>query len=127
MHPMAPTCRTLLVEDDGDIAALVTAVLDIANDDFEVVGVVESADDALEVVASAHPDVVLLDGGIGGRSGVDVARDLLASYPHLAIILFSAHIADDTAAAAMRVGVRECVEKVRVMELPTILQTHRPN
>lgn len=119
---MAPTCRTLLIEDDRDIAALVTAVLDIADDNFEVVGVVENADAALDIVATTHPDVVLLDGGIGGCSGVDLARDMLAIYPHLAIILFSAHITEDTAEAAMRVGVRECVEKVRVMELPTIIQ-----
>ena len=63
----------LVVEDEMEIARIVRDYLSRAG--FEVI-VVGDGDSALATVRSARPDLVVLDLGLPGRDGLDVAREV---------------------------------------------------
>jgi PAS domain S-box-containing protein len=68
--------RVLIVDDNRDLAATAAAVLSASGHD------VRTASDGASALATAseyHPDVVLLDIGLPGISGYEVARQLRAS------------------------------------------------
>ncbi len=63
----------LVVEDEMEIARVVRDYL--ANAGFDVI-VVGDGDSALASMRSAHPDLLVLDLGLPGRDGLDVAREV---------------------------------------------------
>ncbi len=72
MTPKAKKRRVVLVVDDDDmIRRLVRTVLEA--DDLEVVEAA-NGDRALEIVASEHPAVIVLDIMMPGINGVEVCR-----------------------------------------------------
>jgi CheY-like chemotaxis protein len=74
MSPSAPKRRVVLVVDDDDmIRRLVRTVLEA--DDLEVVEA-PNGERALEMVAEAHPAVVVLDIMMPGINGVEVCRQV---------------------------------------------------
>lgn len=65
--------KVLVVEDEMEIARIVRDYLTDAG--FEVI-VVGDGDSALASVRSAKPDLMILDLGLPGRDGLDVAREV---------------------------------------------------
>jgi two-component system, sensor histidine kinase len=65
--------RILLVEDDTDAAATMAALLGFYGHDVEIVG---DGPNALRMAEIKPPDVVLLDIGLPGMDGYEVARRL---------------------------------------------------
>ncbi|MFD0523005.1 response regulator [Paractinoplanes durhamensis] len=62
-------------EDDADVADLLATTLSRAG---HVVHMAGTGPRALQMVAETHPDLVILDHGMPGMSGLDVARRLRA-------------------------------------------------
>src|SRR5438105_1982771 len=60
-----------------------------AEGDVEVVGQVESARDALAAVATARPDVVLLDLQLPDATGIEATEVMTAQFPWVSPILTS--------------------------------------
>src|SRR6266540_5577888 len=56
---------------------------------FEVVGEASDADQAVAAVGHQHPDVLLLDVVMPGRSGIAAIPDLLAASPETRILVLS--------------------------------------
>jgi two-component system OmpR family response regulator len=65
--------RVLVVEDDRSARELLVAILD--NDGYDVRAVSDGAA-ALEAAATFRPDLALVDGGLPGMNGSEVARRL---------------------------------------------------
>ncbi len=80
------SARVLLVDDDAKMVELVVGIL--SDDGYDVVGTT-SATEALELVDSLSPDVVVLDEVMPERSGLDVAAEIREGRPDQAIIIFS--------------------------------------
>jgi DNA-binding NarL/FixJ family response regulator len=59
-----------------------------------------------------------------GRTGLEIATEILAEDPSQHILLFSAYFDDETLAEAARIGVRECVSKDDAKALPAILRRY---
>ncbi len=70
---IARRLRVLVVEDLPDVAESMAMVLQFWGHEVQVVS---GGTEALEVAPDFHPDVVLLDIGLPGMSGYDVARNL---------------------------------------------------
>ena len=109
--------RVLIVDDEADMRLLVRTVLRNASG-LEVVGEAGSGEEALTAVRSLDPDIVVLDYRMPDLTGVDVAEQLLAESPDRAIVILSAFLNDATVSEAERVGVRSCLLKDRMFELP---------
>jgi PAS domain S-box-containing protein len=76
--------RILVADDNADAADLLREVLELHGHTVEVVG---SGTAALDVAARTLPDLALLDIGMPGMSGLDVARRLRAAPASRAIRL----------------------------------------
>ena len=122
---MSTPCRTLIVDDDADMAYLAMATVEVANDGLVVSGVALNGTEAMEKLHDA--DVVVLDFRMPGRNGLDVASDILATKPDQAIVLFSAYLDDATVTAAEQLGIRACVSKDRIRDLPDVIRRYCPN
>lgn len=82
--------RVVIVDDhptllDGTQASLQRAA------GIVVVGTAGTADDALRVVDETQPDVLLLDIRLPDRSGIEVARQVRRTLPHVAIVVLSGY------------------------------------
>jgi CheY-like chemotaxis protein len=81
--------RCLLVDDDVRFLAAAGKLL--GREGVEVVAIASTGDEALERAASLRPDVALVDIGLQGESGFDVAERLarLAERPQPVILISS--------------------------------------
>jgi len=81
----------VVVEDDPDVQFLVEIVFS-EDDRFSVAVLAASAEDALEMVRTTEPGIIVLDHGLAGAlTGLEAAPRLKALAPNAKIILFSAH------------------------------------
>ncbi|MBV8980679.1 MAG: response regulator [Acidimicrobiia bacterium] len=113
--------RVLIVDDEDDMRALVRATIEIANEGLRVAGEAADGETAVDIVRSEHPQVVVLDQRMPGISGLDTARRILAENPDQAIVLFSSYLDHDVVVAAQRMGVRMCLAKDDIRQLPDVL------
>jgi two-component system response regulator AtoC len=100
MTPPA-NARVLVVDDEKLIRWSVAERLQ--RDGYEVLSA-ESGEQALELLASAPPDLMLLDVRLPGIDGVQTLQRALAIHPELAVLMMSAHSTVDIAVDAMKHG-----------------------
>jgi CheY-like chemotaxis protein len=96
--------RVLLV--DNDPGALELLELDLALEGHEIVGTAAQGIDAVELCDRVRPDVVVVDHRMPpGIDGLEVARRLRRTAPHLHVVLYSNHVRPDLLAEAQRLQV----------------------
>jgi DNA-binding NarL/FixJ family response regulator len=98
----APT--VVLVEDH--IALRKGIELLLRSEGLSVIGVADDVDYAYELVSRRRPDVVLVDIGMRGRSGLELARRLLDEDPDAGVLLYSGVVDSDLLGEALGTGVR---------------------
>ncbi len=99
---MAPI-RVLLADDHVLMRAGITALLQRIPD----LTVVAEADDgraALHLIATHHPDIVILDISMPELNGLEVAERVAREFPAVRVIILSMHATSDYVLKAMRVG-----------------------
>ncbi len=106
----SPRKRILVVDDhpmtrDG-IAQWLRHELDL-----EICHEADSAASALEAVVSKHPDLVLTDITLPGRSGLELIKDIHAVRPDLPVLVISMHDESFYAERALRAGARGYIMK----------------
>lgn len=79
--------RILLVDDDAQLAAMLAQFL--RNEGLEVF-IAGEAQHALQQLAEIHPELVILDVMLPGRSGFDLLRDIRARSPRLPVMMLTA-------------------------------------
>jgi DNA-binding NarL/FixJ family response regulator len=96
----------ILVVDDHPVVreGLVTSLED--DPEFEVVGAAASAEDAVPLVASHRPDVILLDLELPGISGLAAIPALTAAHQASRILVLTAYDTDERVLGAIRSGAR---------------------
>jgi DNA-binding NarL/FixJ family response regulator len=82
--------RVVLVDDHPALRAGVAAILN-AEPDVQVVGATGDGKEAVPLIESLQPDVVLLDMDLPGMSGMAIAHQIRAVAPTMAVLGFSAH------------------------------------
>jgi DNA-binding NarL/FixJ family response regulator len=119
--PAERRVRTLIVDDDEDMRMLVASIIRIANAGLEVVGQAEDAEDGFAMWEALRPDIVVLDHRMPGRTGLELAAQILAEEPGQPIVLFSSYLDPTVAQAAGDVGVCRTLDKDRFNDLPAAL------
>lgn len=97
--------RILIVDDHAEFRSGLEAML-AATPGVEVVG---SAGDGQEGVRSAlelQPDVVLMDLHMPQLNGIEATERVVASSPHIGVLVLTMHADDESVFAAMRAGAR---------------------
>jgi DNA-binding NarL/FixJ family response regulator len=75
-----------------DSTAFLTAAVEVigVTEGFEVVAVAQSGEQAVALVDSAHPDLVLIDVRMTGIDGREAAAQIRATSPQTAVVLMTA-------------------------------------
>ncbi|MEJ2209793.1 MAG: response regulator transcription factor [Anaerolineae bacterium] len=95
--------KLLIVDDHAIFREGLRALLDM-EDDFVVVGEASRGDEAVAMVASDAPDVVLLDLHLPDGSGSDFCREILKASPDTRVLILSAYDDDQEISAALIAG-----------------------
>lgn len=111
----------MLVDDHALVAEGFRALLE---PEFEIVAIVNDPMEVVAAYARLRPQVVALDIAMPGRSGLQVARDLLARWPRARIIMLTMHGQQGYVEQALRVGASGFVLKLAdVDELRLAIRT----
>ncbi len=95
--------RVALVDDDPHFR-LVVGSLFAASGRHEVVAVAGSAEEAADWPEDPAPDVVLLDVGLPGRTGVALAGELRKKFPRALVVMVTGANEDGVVLDAIRAG-----------------------
>ena len=95
--------RVLLVDDQALFCEGLRTLLDL-QPDIEVVGEANNGREAIECVARAAPDVVLMDMQMPVLDGVAATRDIRAHHPNTQVIVLTTFDDDEYVFEALRAG-----------------------
>ena len=95
--------RVVIVDDHLFYREGVRTLLN-AVDEFDVVGEAAHGDEVMSILAEAHPDVVLLDLGLPGRSGLSLLPEIRARWPQLAVVVITMDDEDSSVRTALHRG-----------------------
>lgn len=95
--------RVLIIDDHALFAEALAARLS-TEADFELLPVAPDSRRAAALVATEHPDVVVLDYVLGAESGIEVLALLRRRHPELRVIMLSALVDVEAIVAALRTG-----------------------
>jgi len=102
--------RVVLVDDHPMVRERLTEVIQ-SNADFLVCGEAEGRFEALDVIATARPDLVVLDLTLKNSNGIDLIKDVRARWPELKMLVVSMHDETLHAERAIRAGARGYITK----------------
>src|SRR5262245_50544821 len=119
--------RVLVVDDNEEMLSRAAAVLKRG---CVIVGAVKDGPSALEAAGTLRPDVIVLDIGMAGMNGFEVAARLRESGSTAEVVFFTVHEDEEFIAAARAVGGIGYVVKPRLASdlLPAVREAkaHRP-
>jgi DNA-binding NarL/FixJ family response regulator len=95
--------RVLICDDQHVVCEGLRAILS-TSPRIEVVGLARGGAEAIECVASARPDVVLMDLKMPGMNGVQATREIRARFPAVRVLVLTTYDADEWVFDAIRAG-----------------------
>jgi DNA-binding NarL/FixJ family response regulator len=95
--------RVLVVEDERALASALEVAINV-QPDLDCVGTAGTIADALPLVTTHRPDVVLMDIHLPGPSGIEGTRRIRQYLPHARVFILTADATPDLYAAAADAG-----------------------
>lgn len=97
--------------------------------DFRVIGEASNGQQAIQVVDLLDPDMVVMEVDLPGVNGLEVARAIKRSHPHIRIVLLSSTMDGQEVVKAIRAGIAACVPRNIAPEklMQTLHQVRRGN
>jgi two-component system response regulator DevR len=96
--------QRILLVDDHEVVRLGLKSLLEHHPQFEVVGEAGTAKEAIELVASTSPDVVLMDIRLPGKSGIEACEEITKNYKNTRVIMITSYEEDEMLFSAIRAG-----------------------
>ncbi|MED1439662.1 response regulator transcription factor [Aeribacillus composti] len=97
--------KIVIIDDHALFREGIKRILDF-EPDFEVVAEAYDGSEALTVVESYMPDVVIMDINMPGVNGVEATKQLVNSYPDTKVIILSIHDDENYVIHALKTGAR---------------------
>jgi DNA-binding NarL/FixJ family response regulator len=95
--------RILLVDDHEVVRLGLKALLD-RHPNFEVIGEASSAREAIELVGSLQPAVVVMDIRLPGTSGIEACEEIVQRFPDTKVLMLTSYAEDEMLFSAIRAG-----------------------
>lgn len=95
--------RVLIADDHGIVRAGLRSLLE-AEADMEVVGEATTGREAVEAACALQPDVVLMDIGMPGMSGLEATRELKKRAPAVRILTLTIQESEEYFFAMLKAG-----------------------
>ena len=97
------TTRVLLADDHALVRAGLHSLLQTLPD-VEVVAEAGDGREAMQLIETTHPDVVLMDITMPGLNGLEAAARITKDHPKVRLIMLSGHAGEEYVAQALRAG-----------------------
>lgn len=107
-----------LIDDEPAILNTLSSILE--DEGYQVL-VAKSGLEALKVVRSDSPDLVILDIWMPEMDGLETLKRLRAQFPNILVVMMSGHGSIETAVKATKLGAYDYLEKPLDLEKVTIL------
>jgi DNA-binding NarL/FixJ family response regulator len=104
--------KVAIIEDHSMVAEGFARIV-AAEQDLEFVGTAATLADAMRLIESASPEVVLMDYHLPDGDGSQATRDVLERFPNTKILMLSGGDSDDLLSKAMEAGCSGFLEKTR--------------
>ncbi|HLY97342.1 MAG TPA: response regulator transcription factor [Sideroxyarcus sp.] len=95
--------RILIVEDHTLLRAGIRSLL-LQDPTLEIVGEADNGRDAVRLMDSLAPDLVLMDISMPGMNGIEAIVDIKRRYPKTLVLVLTAHKADEYIHESLRAG-----------------------
>jgi DNA-binding NarL/FixJ family response regulator len=102
--------RVIVVDDHELIREGLTSLLR-REPDIDLVALVATAEEALEVVPKVAPDVAVIDYNLPGMTGVELCERLAAEAPTVRTVMLSTYLLDTVIQGALKAGAMAFVFK----------------
>lgn len=107
-----------IVDDEPSILNTLSSILE---DEGHQVSVAKSGTEALKLIRTEPPDLVILDIWMPEIDGLETLKRVRQQFPHMMVIMMSGHGSVETAVKATKLGAYDYLEKPLDLEKITIL------
>jgi two-component system, NarL family, response regulator DevR len=94
----------VLVVDDHEIVRMGLQKLLASQEGLDLVGLAANAEEAVALTEREHPDVVLMDLRLSGRSGIEACREITTRWPAVRVIMLTSYMDATLVSAAIEAG-----------------------
>ena len=101
---MPPKSIRVLIVDDQTVVREGLAAILRTDPEIDVVGLAGDGREALELVPTAQPDVVLMDLKMPRMNGVQATRELRQAWPEIYVLILTTYAEEDWLFDAIRAG-----------------------
>lgn len=116
------SARVLLVDDHVLVRAGIRSLLEKISS-VQVVGEAGDGHEALRLIKSQSPNIVLMDIAMSGLNGLEAAARVIKEFPQVKIIILSMHATEEYVLQALRAGAAGYMLKdAAIVELELALQ-----
>jgi DNA-binding NarL/FixJ family response regulator len=120
---MADPIRVLLADDHALVRAGIRALLDKLSD-VRVVAEANDGREALSLIETQQPDVIMMDVAMPGLNGLEATARIGRQFPLVRVIILSMHANEEYVIQALRAGaVGYLLKDAAMIELETALNT----
>ncbi len=109
--PKSASSGRILIVDDHPIVREHLAALINDHKGLKVVGQAEDADSAMRAVAALKPNLVIVDLGLKGRSGLELIKEIQERFLGLPMLVLSMHEEQHYADRALKAGAKGYITK----------------
>ena len=95
---------TIAIAEDHRVVAEALATMLSFSEGFEIVGLTDSGEGAIEIVAKHSPAVVLMDVSLRGLGGIQATRRIVDEYPGTRVLVLTMHDDNETVRDAVAAG-----------------------
>src|SRR5438034_4522632 len=111
----------LIVDDEPSI---LNSLSNILEDEGYQVAVAKAGPEALKLISTDSPDLVLLDIWMPEMDGLDTLKRAREQAPRLLVVMMSGHGSIETAVKAIKLGAYDYIEKPLSLENVTLRVRH---
>ena len=103
--------KVIVADDEAKVCQLICSLVDWASLDMEVAGVAHNGIEALELVETLRPDLIITDIRMPGYDGLELISRAKAAKPDLDFIIVSGYRHFEYAQSAIKYGVSDYLLK----------------
>lgn len=102
--------QILIVDDNSPIRKCIRTFIE-QKTDWKVCGEAENGQIAVQKAKDLNPDLVVLDLSMPVMNGLDAARQINKTSPHLPLIMFMLYVSDQLSKEAKAAGIKDVLSK----------------